>query len=441
MNVKHISFQILGFVAVIALFLSVRAVFAQNATADVTFNPSQVSVGSDNTGEVVVQISGDQGVSAFTITLNADEADFTAINDTFQVSGGNADASDFAEVSAFISDDNKTAKISYATTTLDDADLPTQASISVQAEKISSADGTITVDVTQGEVTGGEGVTYRVNATNEATLTGTGGGGGTDQATLRFSPEAEQGETGQSFNPVIIISAQDGIAGFNVIVEAENGIVEEIGEEIRVSGGSASDNDFSKDLAFISDDGKTARVAYTNSSLTADELPTEIRTTVQFKRTGTEDQDGIMSFSSSADVEVVGAESGYNITRGSSYRVSSSPVPSVTGSQQVSPTPGSGTSVTPTPGSGSSDCRPYWNIGDANCSGPKPDDRDFTLWEIFFVAEGKNVDGLGSVCTEGNINADFIDDDTVDLADFEVWRRGLFGTVTNPEKTWPERCL
>jgi hypothetical protein len=81
-------------------------------------------------------------------------------------------------------------------------------------------------------------------------------------------------------------------------------------------------------------------------------------------------------------------------------------------------------------------------IGDANCSGPKPDETDYNIWKTAFVPMLNGGPASLPSCVEaGNIRTEFTNDNEVDLADFEVWRRGAFGTVTNPEKTWPPECM
>jgi hypothetical protein len=93
-------------------------------------------------------------------------------------------------------------------------------------------------------------------------------------------------------------------------------------------------------------------------------------------------------------------------------------------------------------GSASGECGAYWVIGDINCSGGKPDEKDYQAWKAAF---SPHIDGgaasLPECTSAGNINADVNSDGKVDLKDFEVWRKGANGTQTNPAMTqWPEAC-
>jgi hypothetical protein len=60
-------------------------------------------------------------------------------------------------------------------------------------------------------------------------------------------------------------------------------------------------------------------------------------------------------------------------------------------------------------------CSLKWQIGDANCSGEKADEKDYFILKNYFLK--KDYEGCEN-CT-GDLN----EDGTINLSDFETWRK------------------
>lgn len=414
--------------SVLAFMAITQPSFAQSTASQLTFNPAQIAADTGETKDVVLELTGTEGISGFNIILEAENATFESVNDSVQVSGGSAQPSDFSNVLDFVDDSKTQAKVSFVTTSLNDDELPTKVALSVKAKRSGSAEGVIrVVNDSNAEITGKEGVTYSLNPTNEATL-GSSGGGENSLGNLQFSPENIETNTTTTNKLNITITEDQGISGFNIIMNAQNATIESIEPGVTVSGGNAESGEFSKVLDTINQAKTEAKVAYVTitADLKDEDLPTSITFTINVKKSS--NSDGVITFNTT-DSEITGPE-----------KTSYTPV----ASNQATLTSGGGGNVSPTGSNGGGgDCEPYWAIGDANCTGPKSDEKDFSLWTTGFDAMKLGGPASLPACnTAGNIKLDFNKDNKVDLVDFEIWRRGKYGSVSNPPITsWPAECM
>lgn len=244
-------------------------------------------------------------------------------------------------------------------------------------------------------------------------------------AALTFNPAQISAEAGETKDVTFDLSGEEGISGFNIMLQAENATIESIHDQVQVSGGNAQSSDFQKVLDYISDDKTQAKISFVTISLNDEDLPTKISVSITAKKSGTED--GVISFKNDSTVEVIGKN-------GITYSVNATNNATLT-AEGGDEDPGEGEDD-PGDGDGQTSCTAYWAIGDANCSGGKPNSQDFVIWRNAYLSSST---GEKEGCT--NIRADFNNDTKVDMGDFEAWRKGKYGSTSNSQKQWPQNCM
>lgn len=432
-------YNIIAFLTVFLIVLgyvvshTVKVSYAQAKEATFRFQQQSVQIAPGQTGTITVQIQNSDGISAFNLILEAENATIESVNETFSINGHRSDAvngqkatgGDYAIAINNISSDKKTAKV-VATTQVDTRNMATDLTFTATVKRTGNEEGQITFATGQGEQVTGDGQTkYTINMSNPVTLTDGGGNNQNGEGNLVFSPTAISTNTTALNNLNMTIKESTGIAAFTLVVNSQNATIEEIVGVTNVSGGSARTDNYSKTATSIRNNKQTARLTYTVNGISNNaDLATEVTLQIKVKKSSI--TNGTITFDL-GETKLAGPD-------GASY----DPV----AANQVTLTSGGGGTVNPTGGGGgSTDCNPYWAIGDANCSGQKPDDKDFDLWKNAFIPQSGGPASLATCMQAGNIKVDFNNDNLVDLVDFEIWRRGKYGTVSNPQKQWPAECM
>jgi hypothetical protein len=122
----------------------------------VIISPETLPVGPS---QVVITLEGMDGISGFNLALEA--GDGVIIENYADDLRADGKEDSFEQVLAFVSDDNATAKVSYITLELEDAELPKTATFSFNVTS-EGAGGTINVSPEGSEMVGPQGIEYAV---------------------------------------------------------------------------------------------------------------------------------------------------------------------------------------------------------------------------------------------------------------------------------------
>lgn len=102
-----------------------------------------------------------------------------------------------------------------------------------------------------------------------------------DMATVSYDNDAMPTAEGEEQEMRLQIQTPQGISGFNLVLQASDGLVfQSVGQEIETVP-AGKEGDFSKVLDYVSDDGKTAKASYVAISASDEELPQIVSVSAQ----------------------------------------------------------------------------------------------------------------------------------------------------------------